>query len=55
MLKLIKKSLIIILLITINVIVFIIKIIHDFYIENKSKIKKYSKSFYDTLKNELEN
>jgi len=55
MLKLIKKSLIILLLITINVIVFIAKIIHNFYEENKSKIEKYSKSFYITLKEELDN
>ena len=55
MLKLIKKSLIILLLITINIIVFIAKIIHNFYKENKSKIENYSKSFYTTLKEELDN
>ena len=55
MIKIIKKSLIILLLITINVIVFIAKIIHNFYEENKSKIEKYSKSFYITLKEELDN
>lgn len=55
MLKLIKKSLIILLLITINIIVFIAKIIHNFFEENKSKIEKYSKSFYNALKEELEN
>ena len=54
MLKLIKKSLIILLLITIKVIVFIAKIIHNFYEENKSKIEKYSKSFYTALKEELD-
>ena len=54
MLKLIKKSLIILLLITINVIVFIARIIHNFYEENKSKIEKYSKSFYTALKEELD-
>lgn len=55
MLKLIKKSLIILLLVTINIIVFIYKIIYKFYKENKSKIEKYSKSFYNTLKEELNN
>ena len=46
MFKIIKKSLIILLLIT-------IKVIHNFYKENKSKIEKYSKSFYYVLKEEL--
>lgn len=54
MFKIIKKSLIILLLITINVIVYIVKIIHNFYIKNKSKVEKYSKSFYYALKEELE-
>ncbi len=53
MIKIIKKSLIILLLVTINVIVYIAKIIHEFYKENKSKIAKYSKSFYSVLKEEL--
>ena len=44
---------IILLLITIKVIVYIAKIIHNFYKENKSKIEKYSKSFYYVLKEEL--
>ena len=55
MIKIIKKSLIILLLVTINIIVFIAKIIHNFYKENKSKIENYSKSFYTTLKEELDN
>ena len=54
MIKLIKKSLIIALLITINIIVYIAKIIHNFYEKNKSKINKYSKSFYYVLKEELD-
>ena len=45
MFKIIKKSLIILLLITIKVIVYIAKIIHNFYKENKSKIKKIFKKF----------
>ena len=45
MFKIIKKSLIILLLITIKIITYIAKIIHDFYEENKSKVKKYSKNF----------
>ena len=53
MFKIIKKTLIILLLITIKVIVYIAKIIHNFYKENKSKIEKYSKSFYYVLKEEL--
>ncbi len=53
MIKIIKKSLIILLLVTINVIVYIAKIIQNFYKENKSKIEKYSKSFYYVLKEEL--
>lgn len=55
MIKIIKKSLIILLLVTIKIIVFIAKIIHNFYKENKSKIENYSKSFYSTLKEELDN
>lgn len=54
MFKIIKKTLIIILLLMINIIVYISKIIQDFYNENKSKIKNYSKSFYNTLKEELD-
>ena len=54
MIKLIKKSLIIALLITINIIVYIAKIIHNYYQEIKSKIKKYSKSVYYVLKEELD-
>lgn len=53
MIKIIKKSLIILLLITIEVIVYITKIIHNFYKKNKSKIKEYSKNFYSVLKEEL--
>ena len=53
MLKIIKKSLIILLLVTINVTIYIAKIIHKFFKENKSAIKKYSKSFYSILKEEL--
>lgn len=53
MIKLIKKSLIILLLLTINTIVFFIKSIHKMYIKNKTKIEKYSKSFYNVLKEEL--
>jgi hypothetical protein len=54
MFKIIKKSLIILLLLTINVIAYIVKSIQDFYKENKSKIEKYSKSFYCVLKEELD-
>lgn len=53
MMKLIKKSLIIILLVTIDVTIYLLRIIHDFFIQNKSKIKNYSKSFYNVLKEEL--
>ena len=53
MLKIIKKSLIIILLVTINTIAYITKIIHNFYEENKKKIKKYTDGFYCVLKEEL--
>ena len=53
MFKIIKKSLIIILLVTINTIAYITKIIHNFYEENKTKIKKYTDSFYCVLKEEL--
>ncbi len=53
MLKLIKKSLIIILLVTIDTIVFIIKSIYDFYNKNKTKIEEIVKGFYYELKEEL--
>lgn len=53
MLKLIKKSLIILLLVTIDTIVFIVKSIYKFYTKNKSKIEKIAKSFYLELKEEL--
>lgn len=54
MVKLIKKFLIISILVTINIIAYIVKIIHNYYEENKSKIKKYLKSFYYVLKEELD-
>lgn len=54
MIKIIKKFLIILLLITINIIVFIVKIIQDFYKQNKSKIEKYARSFKCVLKEELD-
>lgn len=44
MFKIIKKSLIILLLLTIDTVVYITKIIHKFYEQYKSKIEKYSKS-----------
>ncbi len=53
MFKIIKKSLIILLLVTINTIVYITKIIHKFYEKYKGKIEKYSKSFYYVLQEEL--
>lgn len=54
MIRIIKKSLIIFLIVTIDVTIYITKIIYNFFEENKSKIKKYSKSFYSILKEELE-
>lgn len=53
MLKIIKKSLIILLLVTIKIIVHIGKIIYNFFEKNKSNIKKYSKSLYYVLKEEI--
>lgn len=53
MIKIIKKSLIILLIITIDTIIYIAKIIQKLYEKNKSKIKKYSKGFYYLLKEEL--
>ena len=53
MLKIIKKSLIILLLVTIDVTVYIVKIIHNFLKKNKSTIEKYSKGVYYVLKEEL--
>lgn len=54
MFKLIKKILIITILIFINISIYIAKIISDFLKENKNNFKKYSKSFYNVLKEELE-
>ena len=54
MFKIIKKSLIILLVITIKIITYIAKIIRDYDEENKSKVRKYSKNFYQILKEELE-
>ena len=53
MIKIIKKSLIILILVTIDTIVYIAKIIHKLYKKNKGKIEKYSKGFYYLLKEEL--
>lgn len=53
MLKLIKKSLIIVLLVTIDIIVFISKIIYEFYTKNKSKVKEFVQNLYIELKEEL--
>lgn len=54
MFKLIKKILIITILSFINISIYIAKIISDFLKESKSNFKKYSKSFYNVLKEELE-
>ena len=54
MFRILKKSLILLLLLTINTIVYIVKIIHEFYEKNNSNIKKYAKSFHSILKEELE-
>lgn len=53
MLKLVKKSLIIILLVAIDIIVFMDKIIYEFYSKNKSKVKKIVQNLYVELKEEL--
>lgn len=53
MLKFIKKSLIILLLLFINIMVSLVKSIYNFYEKNKSKIKKYAKNFHAALKEEL--
>ena len=53
MLKLIKKSLIILLLICINIMVSLVKSIYKFYEKNKGKMKKYAKNFHIALKEEL--
>lgn len=53
MFKIIKKSLIILLLVTIDVIAYIVKIIHNFFKKNKGSIEKYSKGLYCVLKEEL--
>ena len=53
MLKILKKSLIIFLLATMNVTVYIVKIIYNFFKKNKSVIKNYLKDIYFLLKEEL--
>ena len=53
MIKFIKKSLIILLLITMNIIVLLTKSIHNFFEKNKDQIKKYTKNFKILLKEEL--
>lgn len=53
MLKIIKKSLIILLLLTINTIAYIAKIIYKFYKKNKSNLEKYSYGIQRVLKEEL--
>lgn len=54
MLKFIKKSFILLLLITMNIIVYLYRIISDYFSKNKFKIKKYAKSFKLVLQEELE-
>lgn len=54
MLKFIKKSLILIVLITMKIIAHICKSIYEIYSKNKVKIKKYIKSFQNVLREELE-
>lgn len=53
MLKIIKKSLIILLLVTIDIATYIVKIIYNFFKKNKSIIEKYSNGIYSVLKEEL--
>lgn len=54
MLRVIKKILIIILLVMLDTIYYLTTSIYVFLEKNKSKIKKYSKSFYSVLKEELD-
>ena len=54
MLKLLKKSLILFILVTMNIIVYLFRIICDYFSKNKLKIKKYAKSFKLVLQEELE-
>ena len=53
MLKIIKKSLIVLLLITIDTIAFIGKSIYQFYSKNKGNAQKIIKNFHGMLKEEL--
>lgn len=53
MLKIIKKSLIILLLITIDTIVLISKSIYKIYEKYKTNIERIAKSFYTVLKEEI--
>ena len=53
MLKIIKKSLIILLLIIIDTIVFTVKSIYQFYGRNKKKIEERLEIFHGALKEEL--
>lgn len=53
MLKIIKKSLIILLLITIDIIAFISKSIYKFFDKNKGKTREIIKNFHCALKEEL--
>lgn len=53
MVKIIKKSLIILLLLTMNIIVLLTKSIHNFFEKNQKQIKKYAKNFKILLKEEL--
>ena len=53
MLKIIKKSLIVLLLITIDTIAFIGKSIYQFYSKNMGNAQKIIKNFHGMLKEEL--
>lgn len=54
MFRLIKKSFILFILVTMDIIIYLLRIIYDYFSKNKLKIKNYAKSFKLVLKEELE-
>ena len=54
MIKLLKRIMLILLLSIIDIITFIVKIVYDFFQKNENKIHRYTKGFYEVLKEEIQ-
>ena len=54
MINVLKKLVLMLLLLTIVIITYFVKIVYDLWKKNKNEIEKYAKGFYEVLKAEIQ-